>query len=109
MFIGLDMWFSKIRHWMTTSKNTNVPRADWPVNKYLYFSVNKGSEISICKICDVTVEGVINSSSEEEDPVREDIWVLSQDTVMWMIWYRITKGGIPSKVNCIYKVWKCGT
>ena len=32
------------------------------MNKYLYFRVNKGSDISIYKVFDVTVEGMINCS-----------------------------------------------
>lgn len=62
MYIGLDIRFSKIRHRMTASKNTKFTGGDWCVNKYSYFRVNKGNDVSICKICDVTVEGVINCS-----------------------------------------------
>lgn len=57
MFIGLDTRFAKIRHWMTTSKN--IPSFGRNVNKCLYFRVRA---ISMYKIFDVTVGGVINCS-----------------------------------------------
>lgn len=58
----------KIRHWITTSKNTKFTGGDWHVNKYSYFRVNKGNGVSVYKICDVTVGAVINCSMRGRRP-----------------------------------------
>lgn len=64
-------WFGhcvyKIKHWMTTSKNTKFTEEP-DVNKYLYFRVNNSSNVSVYDVCDVTVEGVNNCSQRGRGP-----------------------------------------